>query len=144
MSDGSSWRPLIHVRDLAAASRAVLEAEKEVIVGEAFNVGSDDQNYLIRDLAELISELTGCEVEFAPDASSDPRSYRVSFAKLTRSFPDLRLKWNARAGASELLAAYRNEGLTLSSFEGRRFVRIRQLRRLLEDGSLTESLRWRD
>ena len=81
LSDGRSWRPLIHVRDLSRVALAMLEAPDDVVRGEAFNVGSDDQNYLVRDLADVLADVASCEVEFADDASPDPRSYRVDFSK---------------------------------------------------------------
>lgn len=142
LSDGSAWRPLLHVRDLAAAALAVLEAPDDVVRGQAFNVGSADQNYLIRDLADVLAEVSGCAVELAGDASPDPRSYRVDFAKLERSFPLLRLEWNARRGAQELVDAYRSLPLTADLFEGPLYVRLRRLRELLDAGSLDARLRW--
>jgi nucleoside-diphosphate-sugar epimerase len=142
LSDGSSWRPLIHVRDLAKVTLAVLEAPAAAVNGEAFNIGSADQNYLIRDLAATLADVTGCSIEVASDASPDPRSYRVDFSKLERALPDLELEWDARRGAEELVAAYRRVGLTADEFDGRRYIRLRQLKHLLEKGALGGSLRW--
>ncbi len=144
LSDGRSWRPLVHVRDLSRMALAMLEAPDQVVAGEAFNVGSADQNYLVRDLAEVLAGVTGCEVEFASDASPDPRSYRVDFSKLARAFPSFGFEWNARSGAEELVNAYRVVPLTPELFEGRRYVRLRQLRHLLDHGELEDGLRWRD
>ena len=144
LSDGRSWRPLVHVRDLSRMALAMLEAPDQVVAGEAFNVGSADQNYLVRDLAEVLAGVTGCEVEFASDASPDPRSYRVDFSKLARAFPSFGFEWNARSGAEELVNAYRAVPLTPELFEGRRYVRLRQLRHLLDHGELEDGLRWRD
>jgi nucleoside-diphosphate-sugar epimerase len=142
LSDGSSWRPLVHVRDLAKVAVRMLEAPAELVGGRAFNVGSAEQNYLVRDLAEMLSEVTGCEVEFADDASPDPRSYRVDFSALERAFPELVLDWDARRGAEELVDAYRRIGLTQEDFEGRSFVRLRQLNHLLAEHRLDDDLRW--
>ena len=142
LSDGRSWRPLIHVRDLSRVARLMLEAPDEMVRGEAFNVGSADQNYLIRDLAAVLAEVTGCEIELASDASPDPRSYRVDFSKLATAFPDLRFEWDSRRGAEELIDAYRALPLTPELFEGRRYVRLRQLKHLLDSGALEEGLRW--
>ena len=114
LSDGRSWRPLIHVRDLSRVALAMLEAPDDLVRGEAFNVGSADQNYLIRDLAEVLADVTGCEVEFASDASPDPRSYRVDFSKLARAFPALQFEWDSRRGSEELVDAYRALPLTTS------------------------------
>jgi nucleoside-diphosphate-sugar epimerase len=142
LSDGRSWRPLIHVRDLSTVARAMLEAPDELVRGEAFNVGSAEQNYLIRDLAGVLAEVTGCEIELASDASADPRSYRVDFSKLTAAFPELVFDWNSRRGSEELVDAYRALPLTPELFEGRRYVRLRQLKHLLDTGALEDGLRW--
>ena len=142
LSDGRSWRPLVHVRDLSRTALAMLEAPDDVVQGQAFNVGSAEQNYLVRDLAEVLAEVTGCEIEFASDASPDPRSYRVDFSKLARAFPTLTFEWDSRRGAEELVEAYRSVPLTPELFEGRRYVRLRQLRHLLDAGELEEGLRW--
>ena len=142
LSDGMSWRPLLHVRDLAKVAVRMVEAPSELVAGRAFNIGSAAQNYLVRDLAEVLAEVTGCEVEFAGDASPDPRSYRVDFSELERAFPDLELDWNARRGAEELVGAYRAVGLTEDDFEGRSYIRLRQLRHLLDEHRLDDDLRW--
>jgi nucleoside-diphosphate-sugar epimerase len=142
LSDGMSWRPLVHVRDLSEVAARMLEAPDVLVGGRAFNVGSAEQNYLVRDLAGVLAEVTGCEVEFAGDASPDPRSYRVDFSALERVFPELAFQWNARRGAEELVGAYRTIGLTEEDFEGRSYVRLRQLRHLLNEHALGEDLRW--
>ena len=142
LSDGRSWRPLIHVQDLSRVALAVLEAPADLVRGEAFNVGSAQQNYLIRDLAGVLADVTGCEIELASDASPDPRSYRVDFSRLERAFPSFGFEWDSRRGAEELVDAYRALPLTTELFEGRRYVRLRQLRHLLDSGALEEGLRW--
>lgn len=142
LSDGTAWRPLIHVRDLARTALVLLEAPEEQVRGEAINVGSMPQNYIIRELAERLSEITGCAVEIAEGSAPDQRSYRVDFAKLGRMFPELAFEWDARRGAEELVSAYKAEQLTLEQFEGDRYVRLRHLRRLLDAGELDENLRW--
>jgi nucleoside-diphosphate-sugar epimerase len=144
LSDGTPWRPLVHIEDISRATGALLDAPADAVGGEAFNVGQDTENYQVRDLAEVAREVVGdCEVEYAGSGDPDPRSYRVDFGKLQRTLPDLELQWNARRGAEELIAAYRETGLTLEEFEGHRYTRLRQLRRLLDDGALDDSLRWR-
>jgi nucleoside-diphosphate-sugar epimerase len=143
LSDGRSWRPLVHVRDVAKATLAMLGAPEEDVRGEAFNVGSDEQNYLIRELADLLTEITGCGVEFAGDSAADHRSYRVAFSKLRRAFPDLTLDWNAERGANELVDAYRRVGLSWDEFDGDRYTRLRKLRQLLDTGALDADLRWK-
>ncbi len=143
LSDGLAWRPLIHVRDVAKATRALLEAPEDQIRGQAVNVGSNEQNYLIRDLAEQLSEITGGEVEIAEGSSADQRSYRVDFSKLGQLLPGLTLDWNAERGGRELIDAYRTIGLTSEDFDSDRFVRLRRIRRLLDEGAIDPSLRWR-
>jgi len=143
LSDGSAWRPLVHVRDVGKATLALLDAPEDQIRGEAFNIGSDDQNYLVRDLAEQLSEITGCVVEVAEGSSADQRSYRVDFSKLGRLLPGLTPDWNAERGGRELVDAYQSVGLTKDEFDGDRFVRLRRLRRLLDEGALDAGLHWR-
>jgi nucleoside-diphosphate-sugar epimerase len=142
-SDGTSWRPLVHVQDVAAATRAILEAPLELVAGEAFNIGSAAQNYRIRELADVVHErLPQCDVTFADEASPDPRSYRVDFGKFAAAFPGFRFEWTAERGADELATAYERVGLTFEDFQGHRFVRLNQLRRLLADDALAPDLRW--
>lgn len=144
LSDGTPWRPLVHVEDISRATLALLEAPADAVRGEAFNVGRDDENYQVSDLAEVAREAVGdCEVEYAGSGDPDPRSYKVDFGKLHRALRGLRLTWNARRGAEELAAAYRETGLTLEQFEGQRYTRLRRLRGLLDEGALDGSLRWR-
>jgi len=145
MSDGTPWRPLIHIEDISRAALAALEAPEDIICGEAFNVGRDSENYQIRQLGDIVEDVVpGSEVQYAGTGDPDPRSYRVSFAKLARAFPDLRLSWTARAGAEELATAYRAANLSLAEFESDRFIRLKRLRGLLERGELDSSLRWRE
>jgi nucleoside-diphosphate-sugar epimerase len=144
LSDGTPWRPLVHVRDIARATAAVLGAPADVVHGQAFNVGADSENYQVRDLAEIVRDTVGdCEIEYAGTGDPDPRSYRVDFGKYARAFPDAPLTWTAQAGASEIADAYRAAGMTLDLFEGSRYTRLKQLERLLESDRLDHSLRWR-
>jgi nucleoside-diphosphate-sugar epimerase len=143
-SDGSAWRPLVHVRDVAAAAAAILDAPDEAVGGQAVNIGSAPQNYRIVELARLLGDLSGCEIEVAEGATSDPRSYRVDFSKLERLLPELRFEWDARRGAEELLAAYRDVGLTREAFEGARYVRLKRIEGLLAEGAVDDTLRWTD
>jgi nucleoside-diphosphate-sugar epimerase len=142
LSDGSAWRPLVHVRDVALVADALLAAPEALVRSQAFNVGSDAQNYRVRELAELLSTETGCRVEVAAGAEPDSRSYRVDFSKLGRTLPEVALEWDAVRGAAELIAAYRQEGLTKEQFDGRMYVRLRQLRHLIDQGALDADLRW--
>jgi len=142
LSDGVAWRPMVHVRDVAKAALTLLDAPEDQIRGEAFNVGTDEQNYLVRGLAEAVSSVTGCEIEIAEGSSADQRSYRVSFSKLARAFPDLTFDWDAERGARELIDAYRAVDLRWEDFDSERYVRIRRLRSLLDEGELDADLRW--
>jgi nucleoside-diphosphate-sugar epimerase len=144
LSDGVSWRPLVHVEDLARAADALLRAPRSLVSGQAFNIGTNDQNYVIRELAELLADATGCEVAYANEPANDPRSYRVDFSKLASAFPSLVFEWDAAAGGRELVDGYRRVGLTREVFESRRYVRLEQVRHLLEAHALDPSLRWAD
>jgi len=144
MSDGTPWRPLIHIEDISRAALAGREAPREAVHGRAFNVGRDEENYQVRDLAEIVRETVGdCEIEYAGSGDPDPRSYQVDFGKFARAFPDAGLDWTARRGAEELLEAYKAVGLTLEQFESDRFIRLKHLRKLLDGGELGDDLRWR-
>lgn len=142
LSDGSSWRPFVHVEDIARATLSILEAPRAAVHDQAFNIGSNDQNIQIREVASLLSGLTGCEVVLSDEASPDPRSYRVDFSKLERVLPTFRCRWDVRRGAEELLGSYGTWGLTRADFEGSRYVRLRRIRELLAEGRLVGDLRW--
>jgi nucleoside-diphosphate-sugar epimerase len=142
LSDGTPWRPIVHVEDIAHATVAMLEAPADVVCGAAFNVGRDDENYQVRELAEIVQREVGdCTVEFGGSRDPDPRSYRVDFGKLTRTFPELRLAWTAERGAKQLGDAYRAAGMTFADFEGPRFTRLKRLRERIESGDLDVTLR---
>jgi nucleoside-diphosphate-sugar epimerase len=144
-SDGTPWRPLVHVEDIARAFLGLLAAPRERVHGEAFNIGADEENYQIGDVARIVEALVpGSRIAFAAGAGPDRRSYRVSFAKLERAFPELHPSWTVRASAEQMLAAYREHGLRIEDFEGPRFMRIARLRELAGEGRLDEALRWRD
>jgi len=144
-SDGTAWRPLIHVEDMARACVAAIEAPREQIHGEAFNTGDQEANYLVRDLALIVADVVaGSEVTFADGAGTDPRSYKVDFSKIASALPDFRCAWDARTGAEQLAAAYRATGMDESLFAGDRFTRLARLRSLLSDGSIDADLRWRE
>jgi nucleoside-diphosphate-sugar epimerase len=144
LSDGMSWRPLVHIRDIAKVTVVLLAAPPDLIAGEAFNIGSSEQNYRIRDLADIVRRrLPDCEVTYASDASPDPRSYRVDFSKLAATFPDCILGWTAERGTDELATAYEREGLTLDELDrGHRYIRLNHLQRLLDADALQGDLRW--
>ena len=142
-SDGTPWRPIVHIRDIIAAALAVLEAPQEAIHTETFNVGRTEENYRIRDLAAIVAEtVPGCSVEYAPDGGPDKRCYRISCDKILRVVPGFRPQWTARKGAQELYDAYRAAGLTAEDLKRGRYARISHIQRLLDSGRLDQSLRW--
>ena len=143
-SDGTPWRPIVHIRDIVAAIIAVLEAPREAVHNETFNVGRTDENYRVRDLADIVAEtIPGCRVEYAPDGGPDKRCYRVNCDKIQRVLPSFRPQWTARKGAQELYDAYRTVGLTAEDLKQGRYLRIKNIQRLLDAGMLDSSLRWR-
>ena len=136
-SDGTPWRPIVHIEDISRAFVAALEAPADRVFNEAFNVGQTAHNYRIRDLAEIVASVVpNCTVEFADGAGPDKRSYRVSFEKIRTSLPEFKPQWDARMGAEQLYKAYRSSGLTLEEFEGPRYQRIAHINKLLAEGIL--------
>jgi nucleoside-diphosphate-sugar epimerase len=128
-SDGSPWRPLVHVQDVSRAFLALLTAPRDGVHGQAFNVGRQSENYRIRDVASIVEEVVpGSRVTYAPGASPDVRNYRVDFSKIERLVPTFRPTWTVRQGVEELLAAYRQVGLTREQFLGPRFYRIQTVK----------------
>ncbi|HEU5385642.1 MAG TPA: SDR family oxidoreductase [Streptosporangiaceae bacterium] len=141
-SDGTPWRPLVHIEDISRAFAAMLEAPRELVHDQAFNVGRGQDNVQVRDIAEMVREaVPGSTVSLAEGAGPDLRNYRVDFSKLEATFPDLKLRWSVREGVSELAAAYAKYGLTHEDFVSSRFVRLRRIRELLSAGLVDESLR---
>jgi nucleoside-diphosphate-sugar epimerase len=142
-SDGTPWRPIVHIRDITEAILAVIEAPRDAIHNQIFNVGRTEENYRIRDLAAIVAEtVPGCRVEYAPGGGPDQRCYRINCGKIQRSLPGFRPKWNARKGAQELYHAYRAAELTFQDMERGRYARINHIQRLLQTGQLDASLRW--
>jgi nucleoside-diphosphate-sugar epimerase len=142
-SDGTPWRPIAHIEDISRAFLAVLAAPPEAVRAEAFNVGRDDQNYRIREIAQIVKEtVPGCEIAFAEGAGPDKRNYRADFSKIARVLPSFRPQWDARKGARQLYEAYRTIGLKLEDFEGPRYRRIDQIKILMGSGLLGRDLRW--
>jgi nucleoside-diphosphate-sugar epimerase len=144
MSDGSPWRPLVHVEDISRAVTAVLAAPAEVVHNQGFNIGLASENYQVRDIAEFVRQaVPGAEIIYAGGNNPDPRSYRVDFGKYARTFPDFPLTWTVAAGARELYQAYRAHGLTEDEFQGRRYIRLKQIRHLIDSGAVDDTLRWK-
>ena len=141
-SDGTPWRPIVHIEDIARAFIAALQAPNDRVFNQAYNVGQTAHNYRIRDLADIVAQVVpGCALELAPAAGPDKRSYRVSFEKIRRHLPEFKPQWDARAGAEQLHKAYRSSGLTLEEFEGPRYQRIGHIRTLIGEGILDPDLR---
>lgn len=141
-SDGTPWRPIVHIEDISRAFIAGLSAPENDVRNQAFNVGSTAHNYRIRDIAEIVAGIVpDCRLEYASDAGPDTRSYRVSFDKLARVLPDAKPRWDAAAGARQLFAAYQQSSLTLEEFEGPRFQRIAHIKHLIASGILDNNLR---
>jgi nucleoside-diphosphate-sugar epimerase len=142
-SDGSAWRPLVHIGDISRAFLAVLEAPRELIHNEAFNVGRTEENYQVREIAKVVEEtVPSSRVEFAGGAGPDQRCYRVDCSKIQRMIPAFQPIWNIRAGAAELYSAFCNTKLTVEDFEGERYKRIAHIRKLISEGEVDPSLRW--
>jgi nucleoside-diphosphate-sugar epimerase len=142
-SDGSPWRPLVHIGDIINAFEACLTAPLEAIHDQAFNVGRVGENHQIRDVANLVAEIVpNCEVAFAVGASPDARDYRVDFTKINRLLTDYKPRWTLRAGIEELYAAYSAEKLSEVDWTSDRYYRLRTIRSLLSRGMLDDGLRW--
>ena len=142
-SDGSSWRPLVHIEDISRAVLSVLEANRDLIHDQAFNVGATEENYQIRDVARLVSEIVpNSEVTLSDEAFNDPRNYRVTCEKLATALPSARPKWTVRMGIEELYEAFGRYGLTIEDLEGPRYMRIRHVLGLVDQGRLGTDLRW--
>lgn len=142
-SDGTPWRPVVHVEDISRAFIAVLHAPREAVHNEAFNVGRNEDNLRIREIAEIVADVVpNSRVDFAEDAGPDKRCYRVDCSKIQRILPEFKPTWSVRKGVEELYETYQQVGLTLEEFEGERFSRIKYLKKLLHDGHITPELRW--
>ena len=142
-SDGTPWRPLVHIEDISRAALAVLDAPRELVHNEAFNVGATAENYMIRDVAEIVAEVTGATASFAPGGGEpDERSYRVDCSKLARVLPAATAQWTVKRGAEELARAYAEWGMTYEDFTGPRGLRIKRVQALQEAGRLDDELRW--
>jgi nucleoside-diphosphate-sugar epimerase len=140
-TDGSPWRPLVHIEDISRAFLAVLEARRELVHDEAFNVGRLEDNVQVKDIADLVRDaVPGSRVSLAEDAGPDLRNYRADFSKLAETFPDLNLRWRVRDGVNELVGAYAGHGLTYDDFMSAHFVRLRRIRELVSANLVDEML----
>lgn len=142
-SDGSAWRPLVHIEDISAAAIAILEAPREHIANQAFNIGRTGENFRVRTIAETVQRAyPESRVTFGTSAGADSRTYNVSFAKAEQQLTGFQPRWTMEAGVAQCAAAYRSAGLTLETFEHRLYTRLKQLKYLMESGAVDAELRW--
>jgi len=143
-SDGSPWRPVIHVEDVVQAFLLILEAPIEVVHNQAFNIGAESCNSQIRDLANAVAEqLPSCEVIYSSKPGADQRTYITDFSKIGREIPDFQLRWNVEEGVDSLIRTFQNHSLSYNQFSGRKFIRLSWLEHLLNQDCLDSQLRWR-
>ena len=142
-SDGSPWRPLVHVEDVARAVRAALEAPREVVHNEAFNIGRTQENYQVADIADIVTDvISGSGVSYAEGGGPDPRCYRVDFSKSEDGLPGFRPRWTRSRGCAELAEAYGGYGMTADDLLSARFTRLRRIQDLRDEGRVGADLRW--
>lgn len=142
-SDGTPWRPLVHVEDICRAFLAVLQAPRERVHNEAFNVGRTEENYQIRAVAQLVQEVVpGAHITYAEGGGPDARCYRVNCSKLVRTLPEFQPQWSVRQGIEQLYQSYHTQGLTLEELVGPRYTRLKHIKRLQDEGLLDSHLRW--
>ena len=143
LSDGTPWRPIVHVQDISQAFIAAAKAPRESIHNQAFNIGATNENYRIAELAEIVADtVPGSTIDYAPGAGPDKRCYRVDFSKAAEALPEFKPQWNVRRGAQELYTAYLRQALTAEQTKGPRFRRLGRLQELIQSQQLDDSLRW--
>lgn len=143
-SDGMPWRPLVHIEDIAKAFVAVLEAPRELVHNESFNVGITSENYRVREVAEMVAEVVPCSrVTYAGDANPDARNYRVDCEKIRARLPAFRPNWTVRKGIEQVYEAFCHHGTSAEEFLSSQFIRLKRIRELQSAGTLDEMLRWR-
>jgi nucleoside-diphosphate-sugar epimerase len=144
-SDGTPWRPLVHIEDISRAFLAVLQAPREVVHDQAFNVGQTEENYRISEVAEIVEAVvSGSRVQYAEGGGPDVRCYRVNCDRLPEVVPTFRPAWTVQRGVEELFEAFVRQSITLEDFESSRFLRLKHVRELQEQGTLDEQLRRRE
>ena len=143
-SDGTPWRPLVHVEDIASAFLSVLDAPRRLVHDEAFNVGSSEENYRIWEVAEIVEDVVpDARATFAAEGGPDKRSYQVDCSKIARVLATFEPRWTVRRGVEQLSEAYERNDLSFEQFTGTRYLRINRVRELQESGRLDDDLRWR-
>jgi len=142
-SDGTPWRPIVHVEDISRAYIAVLHAPLDEIHNNSYNVGTTTENYTIKEIAEIVKEVVpDCEVSFAPSAGPDKRCYRVNCDKIARNLHGFKPQWTARRGIEQLFEAYKQSNITLDDFEGPKYKRISHIKELIAENKLGKDFRW--
>jgi nucleoside-diphosphate-sugar epimerase len=142
-SDGSAWRPIVHIADISLAFIAVLKADRDVVHNEAFNIGAPSENYRVREIAAMVRDVVpNSELRFAEGASADTRNYRVNFDKAVEKLKYFRPQWTARKGVEECYAAYQKYGVTLKEFEGDKYQRLAHIKMLMATGVINRDLRF--
>jgi nucleoside-diphosphate-sugar epimerase len=140
-SDGRPWRPFVHILDISQAIELVLRAPRDVIHGQTFNVGSNQQNYQVREVAEIIADVfPGCRTEFG-DSSGDHRNYRANFDKIREHLP-FETRYDVRRGAQQLLEVFQAVEMSTELFESRGHTRIKQIQHLLSTGQIDAKFFW--
>lgn len=143
LSDGTPWRPVVHIVDICHAFEVMLRMPRDLVHNQALNIGQNSENYRVSELAEFVRQVVpGAQIAYAPEAGPDKRTYRVDFGKVARLVPAFKPQWDARRGAEELFAAFQRVGLERMDFEGPRFKRIDHLQQLLQSGRMRPDLRW--
>jgi nucleoside-diphosphate-sugar epimerase len=143
VSDGTPWRPIVHVLDICSAFRAALDAPLEAVHNEVYNIGRSDENYQIREIAEHVAAVfPGCDLTFGA-TDPDQRSYRVSFEKAERGLPGFRCEWDLDRGVKQLRELFERSGMTEADFQFRAFTRLKQLKHLLDRGEIDDSFYWK-
>lgn len=142
-SDGTPWRPLVHIEDICRAFLAVLHAPRKFVHKEAFNVGRTEENYQIRDIADMVKDIVpGSRIRYAEGGGPDPRCYRVDCDKITRTLPEFRPQWTVRRGIEQLYAAFKEHGLTAEEFLSTKYLRLKRIKKHQTEGRLDDTLRW--
>jgi nucleoside-diphosphate-sugar epimerase len=143
-SDGSPWRPIVHIEDIATSVRCVLEAPVDAVSGETFNVGQNSENYRVREIAQIVADVfPGCELSTGKSTSADNRSYRVNFDKIASRLPGFSCAWTARRGAEELRARFEQIEFDKTTYEFRAFTRLKQIRYLSRTKQIDDDFFWR-
>ncbi len=143
MSDGTPWRPLVHAEDIARAFVAVVEAPIEQVNGKSFNVGQNSENFQIKDIAKIVGEvIPGCEVVITGEHGGDSRSYRVDFTKIQNELPNFKPKWKLKDAVKDIYQGYKEFGMDEERFNGRYFVRLKQLEYLINNNLIDSNLKW--